>query len=60
MIAIIDYGLGKIKALVHVYKQQNIPVVIAAHPDQLREAGKIILPGLGSFDYAMQRLRRRR
>ena len=46
MIAIIDYGLGKIKALVHVYKQQNIPVVIAAHPDQLREAGKIILPGV--------------
>jgi glutamine amidotransferase len=57
MIAIVDYGLGNIRAFAHVYKQQNIQAVIANHPDQLREAGKIILPGVGSFDYAMQRLR---
>jgi glutamine amidotransferase len=56
MIAIIDYGLGNIKAFVHVYKQQNLPAILANHPDQLREAGKIILPGVGSFDFAMQLL----
>lgn len=56
MIAIIDYGLGNIKAFANVYKQQNIPATIAQFPYQLREADKIILPGVGSFDYAMQRL----
>ena len=56
MIAIIDYGLGNIKAFANVYKQQNITAVIARHPYQLREADKIILPGVGSFDYAMDLL----
>jgi glutamine amidotransferase len=55
MIAIIDYGLGNIKAFVNIYKQLNIPVIIAKNPDQLKDVEKIILPGVGSFDYAMQR-----
>ncbi len=56
MIVILDYGLGNIKAFANVYMQQNIHAIIAQHPDQLREADKIILPGVGSFDYAMQQL----
>ena len=56
MIAIIDYGLGNIKAFANVYKNLNIPVTIAKNSDQLIEADKIILPGVGSFDYAMLRL----
>jgi glutamine amidotransferase len=55
MIAIIDYGLGNIRAFMNVYKQLNIPVIIAKHPDHLKGAEKIILPGVGAFDYAMQR-----
>lgn len=56
MIAIIDYGLGNISAFANIYKQLNVPFIIAKIPDDLRQASKIILPGVGAFDYAMQML----
>ena len=56
MIAIIDYGLGNIKAFAHVYKNLNIPVTIAKQSKDLKNAAKIILPGVGAFDHAMGRL----
>ncbi len=56
MIAIIDYGLGNVKAFAHVYKNLNIPFIIAQKPDDLLNAAKIILPGVGAFDHAMERL----
>jgi glutamine amidotransferase len=56
MIAIVDYGLGNILAFANVYKSLNIPVVVARNEEQLRGASKIILPGVGAFDRAMQLL----
>lgn len=56
MITIINYGLGNIRAFVNVYKRLNITAKIAIHPDDLKDADKIILPGVGAFDYAMQLL----
>jgi len=56
MIAIIDYGLGNVRAFANVYHNLNIPVIIARKEDNLKEATKLLLPGVGSFDYAMQRL----
>jgi imidazole glycerol-phosphate synthase subunit HisH len=56
MIAIIDYGLGNVKAFANVYNRLNIPAVIVKQPDNLKDAEKIILPGVGSFDHAMQLL----
>ena len=56
MIAIVDYGLGNILAFVNVYKSLNVPVQVARAAEDLVGADKIILPGVGSFDHAMQRL----
>nr|WP_017677345.1 imidazole glycerol phosphate synthase subunit HisH [Pseudomonas chengduensis] len=56
MITIIDYGLGNIQAFVNVYKRLHIPVSVATSADQLAGASKLILPGVGAFDHAMQRL----
>lgn len=56
MITIIDYGLGNINAFLNVYKKLNIPTVVATTADQIDQASKLILPGVGSFDYAMTRL----
>jgi glutamine amidotransferase len=58
MITIIDYGLGNIKAFVNVYQRLNIPLVVARNINDLKEASKIILPGVGAFDHAMQLLQR--
>jgi imidazole glycerol-phosphate synthase subunit HisH len=38
------------------YKRLNIPVQIAQTADELAGAEKIILPGVGAFDWAMSRL----
>lgn len=56
MIAIVDYGLGNLKAFANVYKRLNIPCIMANKPEQLDEASKIILPGVGAFDHAMTTL----
>lgn len=56
MIAIIDYGLGNVKAFANIYNQLNIPHTIATDPTQLARASHLILPGVGAFDQAMQRL----
>jgi glutamine amidotransferase len=56
MIAIVDYGLGNVCAFVEIYKRLNIEVKAAKTKEELESAGAIILPGVGSFDYAMSRL----
>lgn len=56
MITIINYGLGNILAFVNVYNRLNIPVAVAKSADDLRNATRLILPGVGSFDHAMQQL----
>jgi glutamine amidotransferase len=56
MIAIIDYGLGNINAIYMVYKNLDIPVKIASTSSDLGDTRKLILPGVGSFDYAMEKL----
>ncbi len=56
MIVIIDYGLGNLNAFVNVFKKLDIPVKIAKKESDLDGATKIILPGVGAFDYAMSKL----
>lgn len=56
MIAIVDYGLGNVQAFLNVYKRLNVPALRAVRPEDLAGANKIILPGVGAFDYAMTRL----
>jgi len=56
MITIVDYGLGNIHAFANIYKRLHIPVTIASSAADLVDAKKIILPGVGAFDWAMTRL----
>jgi len=56
MITIVDYGLGNIKAFANIYKQLNINFAIASNAIDLQHATKLILPGVGAFDHAMEQL----
>lgn len=56
MITIIDYGLGNIQAFVNVYRRLHIPVSVAKTASELEGATRLILPGVGAFDHAMERL----
>lgn len=55
MIAIIDYGVGNINAFVNIYKKLGVNVKIAQTAGELEGATRLILPGVGHFDYAMER-----
>lgn len=56
MITLVNYGLGNIQAFANIYKRLNIPVQVAQSSEELACAEKIILPGVGAFDWAMQKL----
>lgn len=56
MIRVVDYGLGNVQAFVNIYKRLGIPVDTAKNSQELMAASKVILPGVGAFDWAMTRL----
>ena len=56
MIKIVDYGLGNILAFQNVYKRLNVDVGVARSADELAGATRVILPGVGAFDHAMELL----
>ncbi len=55
-VTLVDYGLGNIQAFANIYKRLNINVDIATTPVHIKDANRIILPGVGAFDWAMARL----
>jgi glutamine amidotransferase len=58
MIAIVDYGVGNLFSLRSSLQAVGAEAVITADPDVLRAAEKIILPGVGAFGDAADKLRR--
>ena len=56
MIGILNYGVGNIKSFLNVYTKLSLPVKILNKKSDFDGINKIILPGVGSFDYAMNRL----
>ena len=56
MIGIIDYGSGNVQAIATIYKNLNINYQLMTKSEDLEEADKLILPGVGAFDATMQQL----
>ena len=56
MIHIIDYGLGNVQAFMTMFKRLGIEVFRAVNSSELADARKLILPGVGAFDHAMDLL----
>lgn len=56
MIGIIDYGLGNLHAFSNIYRRLDIRHQFIKDPADLESVTHIILPGVGSFDYAMRLL----
>ena len=55
MIGLISYGLGNINAFTNIYKSLNIPFKIVNDIEELENVKKLILPGVGAFDDAMNK-----
>ena len=56
MIYIVDYGVGNIQAFLNLFKRLGIDAKRACAQDALTGATRLVLPGVGHFDHAMQRL----
>lgn len=56
MIGLIDYGVGNVRAFVNSYKSVDIAIKLVRSNADFDGITKIILPGVGAFDDAMQRL----
>ncbi|GAB3459612.1 imidazole glycerol phosphate synthase subunit HisH [Massilia terrae] len=56
MIRIVDYGLGNVQAFANMYKRLGFDAARAKSVGDLADASRIILPGVGAFDHAMELL----
>ena len=57
MIAIIDYGVGNLFSLTQSLKKIGVESVITGNKEQIEQADRLILPGVGAFGDAAQKLR---
>jgi len=59
MITIIDLNIGNIGSVVNMIKHVGADCVVSSNADEIKKATKLILPGVGSYDRAMNQLRER-
>ena len=58
MIVVIDYDAGNVGSLANICAKAGGRASISADPNEVARADKLILPGVGHFGRAMERLRR--
>jgi glutamine amidotransferase len=56
MITIVDYGMGNLGSIQNMFKRIKVESQITGDVDKIAAAKKILLPGVGAFDAAMQRI----
>ena len=59
MTAVIDYDAGNIMSVVNALKALGQDAVLTGDPETIRKADRVILPGVGAFGDAMQKIRAR-
>lgn len=55
-ILIVDYGMGNIGSLRNMFRRIGADTAVANDRSSIERASKILLPGVGAFDAAMQRI----
>lgn len=55
-VCILDYGSGNIKSVYNLLKFINIDVKISNEPKDIQNASHLILPGVGAFGAAMEKI----
>ncbi|PJE81448.1 imidazole glycerol phosphate synthase subunit HisH [Candidatus Pacearchaeota archaeon CG10_big_fil_rev_8_21_14_0_10_32_42] len=56
MIVIIDYGLGNLNSVLNALTLLGIKAEISRDPEKIKNADKLILPGVGAFKEGIQNL----
>ena len=56
MIAIVDYGVGNVRSVERALAHVGAEARLTSHPDELERADGIVLPGVGAFAPALEKL----
>jgi glutamine amidotransferase len=56
-IVIVDYGMANLRSVQKAFEKVGHAALISGDPQRLREAHKVVLPGVGAFCDAIARLR---
>jgi glutamine amidotransferase len=58
VIAIIDYGMGNLRSVQKALEAVGARALVTGDPDRVRQADRVILPGVGAFADAIAELRK--
>jgi glutamine amidotransferase len=53
MITIVNYGMGNMGSMLNMFKRIGVNAAVESDPNLIRQAEKLVLPGVGAFDSAM-------
>ena len=56
-LAIVDYGCGNIRSLINAFRFNGANPELVSDPDKIAGFDKLVLPGVGSFGAAMDKLK---
>lgn len=56
MIAVVDYGVNNLASVVRALRASGHPAELVAQPEQVRQAERVLLPGVGHFGQASRTL----
>jgi glutamine amidotransferase len=59
LIYVVDYGVCNVGSILNMYRRLGVPAGVAATPEDIDRAERIILPGIGAFDSGMKNLESR-
>ena len=56
MIAIVDYGMGNLLSVYNAFDYLGADVKICSHPEEIKHADRIVIPGVGAFKDCIERI----
>lgn len=56
MITIVDYGMGNLGSVVNMLRRVEVDCEVTGDPARIASASRILLPGVGAFDAAIERI----
>lgn len=57
MITIVDYGMGNLRSVQKAFEKLNVEATICTKPEEIANAEKLVLPGVGAFRDAIAELK---
>lgn len=54
---VIDYGIGNVFSVMHALRSLGVEADLSSDPDRILAADRVVLPGVGAFGRAAERLR---